>query len=288
MAEGTTNRPAPAGSRLGVLLAIAIAAVALGFLNPRPAAADDPGRDAFIRGAYAEAMDVWLPLAEAGDAHAQFNIGLMHDEGLGTAPDQELARIWWTRAAEQGLAEAHHNLALLEIELASRDLGGDIAAAVGHLESAAETGHLQSHYTLGKLYEVGLGVEKDMENSVRHILTAAEGGFARAQYNMGKRYRDGDGVEQDSKISTEWFRRAAMQGHPGGMDHLARRLHEGDGVEQDDVQAMAFAILAARKGYPDARELADSLKAPLSIDLLDEAFSKANAFEPEVVTGPVD
>ena len=40
-------------------------------------AADEPGKAAFIAGDYQGAMAIWLPLAEAGDSHAQFNVGLL-------------------------------------------------------------------------------------------------------------------------------------------------------------------------------------------------------------------
>lgn len=250
--------------------------------------AAEPGRKAFLAGDYAAAMSVWLPLAEAGDSHAQFNVGLLHDEGLGTPQSPDEARKWWGVAAAQGLAAAHHNLALLELELASANPpAGDPEAAVRHLTTAAEAGHLPASYTLGKLYELGLGVVEDPEGSARHILTAAEGGFPAAQYNMGKRFRDGAGVEQDHDRAAEWFRRAALGGHHGAQDHYARRLKEGTGVDADPVAAMTMAILAARGSYEGAADFANELKGPLSIRELDEAFTRANDFKPEVVTGPV-
>lgn len=251
--------------------------------------ADEPGKAAFVTGDYQGAMAIWLPLAEAGDSHAQFNIGLLHDEGLGTPVSPDEARKWWRMAAQQGLMEAEHNLALLEIELASQEPpAGDLAAARESLVRAAEAGHLRARYTLGKLYELGLGVDADPEQSVQHIRAAAEAGLAKAQYNMGKRYRDGSGVDQSDVRAAEWFRRAALAGHPGGQDHYARRLKDGTGVEADPVRAMAMAILAARAGYEQAAELANELKTPLSIEELDRAFTEANAFETEMVVGPVE
>lgn len=249
---------------------------------------DEPGRAAFAAGDYTTALSVWLPLAEAGDSHAQFNIGLLHDEGLGTPPSVDEARKWWNLAADQGLAVAHHNLALLELELASADpAAGDPGTAIRHLELAAETGHLPSRYTLGKLFELGLGVEANPEISAGHILTAAQGGFPAAQYNMGKRFRDGSGVAANNELAAEWFRRAALGGHAGSQDHYARRLKDGIGVTPDLVTAMAMTILAARGGYAGATELANELKGPLSIAELDRAFAQANAFTPEIVTGPI-
>jgi TPR repeat protein len=249
----------------------------------------EPGRAAFAAGDYTRAMEVWRPLAESGDAHAQFNIGLLHDEGLGTPQSTEDARKWWRMAAEQGLIEADHNLALLEIELVSQDPAtGDMNVALVHLNRAADAGYLRARYTLGKLYELGLGVDEDAVMSAQQIRTAAEGGLPRAQYNMGKRHRDGSGVTQDDVMAVKWFRRAALAGHPGAQDHYARRLKNGTGTEADPVGAMVMAILAARAGHEEAAELANDLKVPLSLGELDQAFTRANAFQPESVTGPVE
>jgi TPR repeat protein len=41
------------------------------------------GRDAYKRGDYATALKEWTPLAEQGDAEAQFNLGSMYEKGRG-------------------------------------------------------------------------------------------------------------------------------------------------------------------------------------------------------------
>ena len=48
--------------------------------------------------------------AEAGDATAQFNLGVSYDNGQGVPQDYQEAVRWYTLAAEQGLALAQFNL----------------------------------------------------------------------------------------------------------------------------------------------------------------------------------
>lgn len=266
----STVRGRIAGAFAGLLITIALAA---------PLHADEAGREAFVAGDYEKALDIWQPLAEDGDARAQFNVGLLYDEGLGVEKDPQQARQWWSKAAEQGLLAAGYNLALLELEqAASEDGEGDLETALAHLRQTAEAGHLPARYTLGKVYQYGIGVEEDREAAFENIRLAAEGGFAKAQYNLGKAYRDGDGVEQDAEKAVEWFRRAALRGHPGAQDHYARRLFTGEGVEKDPVQAMTFAVLAMRAGVDDAKELADDIRGELDISQLDEAFRAADGY----------
>ncbi len=48
--------------------------------------------------------------AQAGDAEAQFNLGVMYDRGQGVPQDDVQAAEWYRKAAEQGHAGAQHNL----------------------------------------------------------------------------------------------------------------------------------------------------------------------------------
>ena len=70
------------------------------------------GLEATKRGDYQTAFKLWLPLAEQGDAQAQFNLGLMYENGRGVKQDYFEAVKWYRQAAEQGLALAQYNLGL--------------------------------------------------------------------------------------------------------------------------------------------------------------------------------
>ena len=70
------------------------------------------GVDAYNSGDFATALREWRPLAEQGDARAQFNLGLMYDNGEGVPQDYKSALKWYTLAAEQGHADALYNLGL--------------------------------------------------------------------------------------------------------------------------------------------------------------------------------
>ncbi len=71
------------------------------------------GLDAYNQGDYATALKEWRPLAEQGDATAQFNLGVMYNFGLGVPQDYQEAVRWYRLAAEQGYAPAQFNLGFL-------------------------------------------------------------------------------------------------------------------------------------------------------------------------------
>ena len=69
--------------------------------------------DAAKRGDYATALREWKPLAEQGNADAQFNLGLMYRNGEGVQQDHEESAKWFRRAAEQGHAGAQSRLGFM-------------------------------------------------------------------------------------------------------------------------------------------------------------------------------
>ena len=68
------------------------------------------GYDAYKRGDYDTALKEFRPLAEQGDAGAQFTLGGMYDKGHGVPQDCQVAVRWFRLAAEQGYALAQSNL----------------------------------------------------------------------------------------------------------------------------------------------------------------------------------
>ena len=62
------------------------------------------------KGDFQTAFKLWLPLAEQGNAKAQFNLGLMYDNGKGVKQDDAEAVKWYRKAAEQSDASAQFNL----------------------------------------------------------------------------------------------------------------------------------------------------------------------------------
>ena len=85
-----------------LLGALAIAA-ALG--APAAAGPLEDANDAYREKAYAKAAELWRPLAEKGDAEAQYSLGTLYAEGKGVEQNDATAFLWFQRAANQGVAE---------------------------------------------------------------------------------------------------------------------------------------------------------------------------------------
>ena len=75
----------------------------------------DAGR-AYIAGNFAKAEKIFRPLAQQGNAVAQFNLGVMYSYGQGVPQDYKEAVKWYRMAAEQGAADAQETLGLMYMD----------------------------------------------------------------------------------------------------------------------------------------------------------------------------
>ncbi len=134
--------------------------ISFGFTAP---AAAGPLEDAVVaahQGDYAAARKLLLPLAEQGDARAQFNLGYMYANGWGVRRDFHEAVEWYRKAADQGLPNAQYNLG---IEYANGDgIAQDQVEAVKWYRRAANQGFAAAQFNLGYMYSTGRGVHLDM------------------------------------------------------------------------------------------------------------------------------
>jgi TPR repeat protein len=71
------------------------------------------GLDAYDRGDFETALKEWQPLAEQGDARAQFNLGVIYFNGQGIPHDPVKAVDWYRAAADQGYGPAQANLSFM-------------------------------------------------------------------------------------------------------------------------------------------------------------------------------
>ena len=80
------------------LIAALCGGFTLGLTAPAWAGFDE-GLAAYRRGDYATALREWRPLAEQGDADAQYNLGVMYEHGQGVPQDYAHAHMWYNLAA---------------------------------------------------------------------------------------------------------------------------------------------------------------------------------------------
>jgi TPR repeat protein len=68
---------------------------------------------AYLRGDYEKARTDVEFLAHGGEARAQYDLGVMYDQGQGVNQSDAKAMEWYERAAQQGEPRAQYNLGLM-------------------------------------------------------------------------------------------------------------------------------------------------------------------------------
>lgn len=74
------------------------------------------GLAAYDEGNYMQAVEWYQKAADQNDAGAQYNLGLMYDQGKGVARDYRQSVKWWTKAGKQDHAGAQLLLGLMYYE----------------------------------------------------------------------------------------------------------------------------------------------------------------------------
>jgi TPR repeat protein len=97
-------------SRLPVFALLSLLLVAV---VPAGAQNIDKGKDAAWRGDYDAALAELQPLAERGNAEAQYNLANLYRDGRGVPRDDQQAADWYRRAAEGGSWWAAFDLGML-------------------------------------------------------------------------------------------------------------------------------------------------------------------------------
>lgn len=173
----------------------------------------------------------WYRLAaEAGDPHAQFQVGL-HYGGKGLPKNSKEAIDWYQKAAEVGLAEAQYNLAVMYDEQEGRHNHPfvNIPEAIKWYEKAAAQGDADAAYNLGLIYRKGKGsVAKDISKALMWYQKAVELGSADAANNIGSLYYNGKEIEENDKEALKWFLLAAQKGYTTAFLNLGKMYAQGE------------------------------------------------------------
>jgi uncharacterized protein len=146
------------------------------------------GIAAINRKDYPAALRLLEPLAQAGNAPAQWRLGLLHYHGHGVRENDAQALKWFERAARQGLADAQFqvgNMYAYGLATPPADADPYRLAAQWYFE-AARQGHADAQYSLGIMFLTGTGVLQNADEAVRWIgLAAAQGHADAALYLSG-------------------------------------------------------------------------------------------------------
>ena len=210
---------------------LAASAAALFLLGANAVASAAPadvkaGVDRWMRGDYAGAVAQWRPLADAGNADAQFNLGQAYKLGRGVPVNAGLAQSWYQKAARQGHEQAQVNVGLLLYN------AGRKQEALPWIRKAVELGDPRAQYILGTELFNGDLVAKDWPRAYALMLRAADGGVPPAAENLRAMERFIPADQRKQGVA------------------LAQRMGGGTGAMKTNVFASAPVAVPAKRPAP--------------------------------------
>ena len=158
-------------------------------------------------------------------------------------------------AAARGLPAAMHQVGRAFDH--GRGIEKNIGEAAAWYRKAADLGHAPSMASLGTMYEFAEGVSVDLAEALRLYRLSAEAGDRHGMTSLGYLYQQGKGVAKDAAEARKWYAEAAAGGNPRALYNLALMNVRGEGGERDFGEAVRLLQGAIENGHIGAmRELA--------------------------------
>ncbi len=201
-------------------------------------------------------------------AGGMYELAKCYEYGLGVQPNPSEAARWYLRAAEGGNEKAMFRTAQIYEQQGYYDRAGEWnlkAAQKGNVDAmnkvgqayyslsnneeagkwwkqAAEKGNPSSMYNIARLYEIGLGVEKNEAEAFRWYKKAWENNFADAYSRLLYCYENGVGVEPDYEKAMQMYKVRADEGDTHAQARMGVLYYKGLGVPQDYEKAVKLLL----------------------------------------------
>ena len=162
--------------------ALAACLLAIGLLIAAPAAHADvkTGVDAWNQGDYVRAVTEWRPLAIAGNADAQFNLGQAYKLGRGVPVDLPVALEWFRKSAEQGHEKSADNYGLLLYQQ------GRLEDSMPYIKASAGRGEPRAQYVYATALFNGDIAPRDWVRAYALMTRAAQAGVTQATTSLAQ------------------------------------------------------------------------------------------------------
>ena len=140
----------------------------------------------------------------------------------------------------------------------------DRTHSLNTLQSAADNGDKYAAYQLGKAYQTGTFVEKDLIYAHQYLQAAMTEKSDWVAYSIGKLFKDEDFDDYDRAKAIQYFELADKMGSETASYQLGKAYLEGDSLQQDYWKAIKMfektdgflksaAIYSLGKIYADAK-----------------------------------
>lgn len=174
------------------------------------------------------------------DGEAQHDLAAIYTAGhAGVTKNLDKARAWFTEAAHNNVANAQYNLGVLHHQGLGTAVNMNEAMMLYRL--AAAQNHPEAQYNLGIAHIEGIGAERNSALAAYYFEQAAANGVVEAAYNLGLIHENGMLGEAQPDEAVFWYKLAADRGNAAARTSL-EKLTQQLGMTQDDINRIATRI----------------------------------------------
>lgn len=167
-----------------------------------------------------KAVELYKIGVEKKDCLAMSNLGMLYAEGKGVEKDMTKAIELFEQAIQTGNSYiAMYNLATFLCE--EKSIYQDYEKAFFLFNKAIEYGDITSIHSLGRMYEKGLGVEKNYAQAKSLYKKAVDLGETWSMIRLGKMYETGEGGHQNYYFAVQLYTKALVHGDIWAKDRIA-------------------------------------------------------------------
>ena len=215
------------------------------------------------------------------NAHAEafYRLGTFYEQGLGVeGPDQKTATEYYLMAWRYGYLPAQVKLDAINVDSLGKQKD------VAYIYYKATKGDAKNQYFAGRLFQEGVGFDKDFDKAFDFFQKSAAQGFDKAEIALGDMYAEGKSVKRNMRMAVKHYLKAAQEGDPEALERLKelnvekqldpnsleylsykaltgeatnqyelyQKYYTGSGVPVDYERALKYCQEAASKGYEKA------------------------------------
>ncbi len=121
-----------------------------------------------------------------------------------------------------------------------------VQGAIEACVSLARSGNALGEYYVGRMYQLGVGFEKNLKTAAGWYTRATKKRQPDATAMLGRMYERGEGVNKDPATAAKLMLLAAKMGHPQAQYDVGTQYYTGEGVQRNYLEAYKWFTLAVR------------------------------------------
>ena len=205
-------------------------------------------------------FNAMVGLAIKGDAEAQYHVGMMYNNGIGTQKDPKQAFEWFRKSTASNDPLGAYKLGCYYDGQGEGIVAADSTEALKYKLVAAKAGYALAQHDVALIYER----QENFEEALKWSKMAGDQGYPRALYKLSGLYFQGKGAPKDLALAYVYFKLSKVPSRKK-VNEMAgiltkSELEKAEKLISEWKPQPTGLTLKARRGVSAAEELLKATK----------------------------